>query len=190
MAEKESEFSKKDETPGKLAVNDLALHYWQTITYLINLIKAAELKAGLILSFYGILLNFVYQNAESTVEVLEGNIVFYVLISVWFVLTLVSVYYSIRSFIPRIEASYDKNAFFFGDIISKFGTIQEFSDTFYDISNDQSERFHQLGQQIFINAKISAIKLKNVNKSLRFLAYSLFMLLMIVFIYLGSVIIG
>ena len=180
----------KAEDVGKLAVNDLALHYWQTITYLINLIKAAELKAGLILSFYGILLNFVYQNAESTIEVLGGNYLFYFLIASWFLLILVSIYFSIRSFIPRIESSYDKNVFFFGDIISKFGSIQEFSNTFYDVSNNQADRFHQLGQQIFINSKIAAIKLKNVNKSLRYLAYSLIVLLSIVSIYLGTIVIS
>ena len=38
--------------------DDLVDHYWGSITYVSSLIKASEIKAGLILSFYGILLNF------------------------------------------------------------------------------------------------------------------------------------
>ena len=43
---------------------ELVDHYWGSINYVSSLIRASEIKAGLILSFYGILLNFVYQNLE------------------------------------------------------------------------------------------------------------------------------
>ena len=42
--------------------DDLIDHYWGSINYISSLIKASELKAGLILTFYGILLNFIYTN--------------------------------------------------------------------------------------------------------------------------------
>ncbi len=54
--------------------------------------------------------------------------------------------------------------FFFGDIITKYGSINEFSKTFYAISDDRDKLYDQLGQQIYINAKIAAQKFKNVNK--------------------------
>jgi hypothetical protein len=165
-------------------IDDLAEHYWHTIEYLIGLIKSSELKAGLILSFYGLILNFVYQNAERTVELLSGQVFLYILISLWFSCTLLSIYFSIRSFIPRIENKYDSNVFFFGDIISKYGSINEFSKTFYEISDDREKRYDQLGQQIYINAKIAARKFKNVNMSLRFLAIGLLFLLLIISNYL------
>ena len=44
--------------------DDLIDHYWGSINYVSGLIKASEIKAGLILSFYGILLNFTYNYLE------------------------------------------------------------------------------------------------------------------------------
>lgn len=168
--------------------DDLAWHYWNTIHYFVGLIRSSELKAGLILSFYGLILNFVYQNAERTMEHLSGQVFLYILLSLWFVCTMISIYFSIRSFIPRIESKYDSNVFFFGDIITKYGNIKEFSKTFYAISDDREQRYDQLGQQIYINAKIAATKFKNVNMSLRFLAIGLILLLLIISNYLLVVI--
>lgn len=151
-------------------IDDLAEHYWHTIHYFVGLIKSSELKAGLILSFYGVILNFVYQNAERTMDQLSGQVFLYILLGLWFVCTLASIYFSIRSFIPRIESKYDSNIFFFGDIITKYGSVFEFTKTFYAISDERDQRYDQLEQQIFINAKIAARKFKNVNMSSQFLA--------------------
>jgi len=159
---------------------ELVDHYWGSINYVFELIKASEIKAGLILSFYGILLNFIYQNIGAVFVQASKDITLYILMGVWFAATVVSIYFSIRCFMPRIEAKYDKNMFFFGDVVTKFGSIKEFSRTFYKISLDEEELFHQLGQQIFIISKIAAYKFRNVNRSLRLLALSLLLLLIVV----------
>jgi hypothetical protein len=157
--------------------DDLIDHYWGSINYGTNLIKASEIKAGLILSFYGIILNLLYQNIHF-IEISNTNkIVIYGLLILWFGCTVISIYFSIRCFIPRIEAKHDKNIFFFKDIISKFGTINEFSKTFYEVSSDEDQLFMQLGQQIFVISKIATVKFKDVNRSLRFLAVGIFLLL-------------
>ena len=39
---------------------ELVDHYWGSINYVSSLIRASEIKAGLILSFYGILFNIIY----------------------------------------------------------------------------------------------------------------------------------
>ncbi|MDT0607097.1 Pycsar system effector family protein [Croceitalea rosinachiae] len=156
---------------------ELVDHYWGSINYVFSLIKASEIKAGLILSFYGILLNIIYQNIAMVLEDEVSNILIFMLLGGWVICTVISIYYSVRCFIPKIEAEYDRNIFFFGDIISKFGTIREFSQTFYDISLKEEELFDHLGQQIFIISKISAYKFKCVNLAIRFLALGLFALL-------------
>ena len=163
--------------------DDLIDHYWGSISYVSSLIKASEIKAGLILSFYGILLNFVYQNIELVLAHFEDITIIYFLLTVWFGCVVTSVYYSIRCFMPRIESKYDKNIFFFGDVISKFGDIKEFSRTFLSISMDEDQLFDQLGQQIFINAKIANLKFRNVQKALKFLALQFIFLLIIVIYY-------
>lgn len=159
---------------------ELVDHYWGSINYVFGLIKASEIKAGLILSFYGILLNFIYQNIGVMLIQASKDIPLYVLLGLWFACTVSSIYFSIRCFMPRIEAKYDKNMFFFGDIVTKFGNIKEFSRIFYKTSLDEEELFDQLGQQIFIISKIATYKFRNVNRSLRLLALSLLFLLVVV----------
>ncbi|MCM4166337.1 hypothetical protein DHD08_01435 [Arenibacter sp. H213] len=154
-------------------------HYWGSINYVFSLIKASEIKAGLILSFYGILFNFFYQNTSYVVLLGKDYFFIYVLIAIWLGLTMASIYFSIRCFMPRIEAKFDKNMFFFGDVITKYGDIKEFSKTFYKISLDEVELFDQLGQQIYINSKIAALKFKFVNRSIRLLAFSLLLLFLL-----------
>ncbi len=162
---------------------ELVDHYWGSINYVQSLIRASELKAGLILSFYGILMNFIYQtfvviNMDSSFQ-----IVLYILLGIWFCCTVASIYFAVRCFIPRMEIKYEKNPFFFQDVISRFGSIKQFSKTFHEISTDEDALFDHLGQQIYIISKIAAIKFKNVQRSLQFLAYELVVLLLIIIYY-------
>jgi len=159
--------------------DDLVDHYWGSINYVSGLIKASEIKAGLILSFYGILLNFSYNYLEMVLSEANNKPFLYILLAAWFICTATSIYFSVRCFMPRIEAKYEKNIFFFGDVISKFGTVKEFAKTFHQISSDEDQLFDQLGQQIYIISKIAAYKFSNVNKALRFLAIGLLLLLVI-----------
>jgi len=153
--------------------DDLIDHYWGSINYISSLIKASEIKAGLILSFYGILLNFIYLSAELVVHLAQEHLVVAIFCGLWLCCTVASIYYSIRCFIPRIEAKYDPNIFFFRDVISKFGGITDFAKMFFEISSDEDRLFEQLGQQIFILSTIASYKFMNVNLSLRLLAVGL-----------------
>lgn len=167
---------------------ELVDHYWGSINYVFGLIKASEIKAGLILSFYGIILNFIYQNVSHSFVQISKDYLLYTLIGLWFVCTVTSIYFSIRCFMPKIEAKYEKNMFFFGDVVNKFGSIKEFSRTFYKTSLDEEELFDQLGQQIYIISKIAAYKFKNVNRALRLLAVGLvlFLIMIMYIIFIGD----
>lgn len=164
--------------------DDLIDHYWGSINYVSGLIKASEIKAGLILSFYGILLNFSYNYIEMVLIYAKQAPFLYVLIGLWFSATIISIYFSVRCFMPKIEAKYEKNIFFFGDVISKFGDVNQFAKTFHTISCDEDQLFDQLGQQIFIISKIAAFKFGYVNKALRFLALGLLLLLVVIASYM------
>lgn len=172
------ELSKPDHIKNK-HTDDLIDHYWGSIDYVSGLIKASEIKAGLILSFYGILLNFTYKHLESVLAEGANKPFLYVLLAAWFLCTAASIYFSVRCFMPRIEGKYEKNIFFFGDIISKFGNVKEFAKTFHTISSDEDQLFDQLGQQIFIISKIASYKFSCVNRALRYLAIGLLLLLVI-----------
>lgn len=153
--------------------HDLVTHYWFSINQVTGLIKASELKAGFILSFYGIVLNFVYKGATTLLTTVANDTLLWIFIGLWSLSTAASIFFSMRCFIPKIEKKYDKNVFFFGDVISKFGTVKEFSETFYTISKNEDLLFRQLGEQIFILSKIAVWKFRNVQKALLFLALGL-----------------
>jgi len=155
---------------------ELVDHYWGSMNHVTSLIKASELKAGLILSFYGILLNFIYQSVNTLLASMVNNAFLYVLIGLWFLTTAASIFYSVRCFIPRIEGKFSPNVFFFGDVITKFGDSKQFAKTFYKVSLDETALFEQLGEQIFIISKIAAWKFRNVKRSILFLAIGLFLL--------------
>jgi len=48
------------------------------------------------------------------------------------------------------------------------------------VSVDEDKIFLQLGHQIYINSKIATMKFKDVNRSIRFLAIGIFLLLILV----------
>ncbi len=159
--------------------DDLVDHYWGSVNYITNLIKSSELKAGLILSFYGILLNLIYQSSSEISDSLRGNFALYFLVALWSILTMASIFYCVRCFIPRIEGNYEKNMFFFKDIITKFGDVNQFSTSFFEMSTDENQLFKQLGEQIFVISKIADWKFKNVKRAISLLAISLGVLFII-----------
>ncbi|WP_232625184.1 Pycsar system effector family protein [Pareuzebyella sediminis] len=158
---------------------ELVDHYWGSMAHVTALIRSSEIKAGLILSFYGILFNFIYQNSQLILVHAKTQTFINILIVFWLVVTLTSIFFSIRCFMPRIEGKFEKNVFFFGDVITKFGDIKEFSKTFYQVSLNQEELFLQLGQQIYIISKIAALKFKFVNRSILLLTVGLILLVAI-----------
>jgi hypothetical protein len=163
--------------------DDLVDHYWASISYLQDLIKSSELKAGLILSFYGILLNLLYQSKASIAEI-QLNIFAYGLIGLWAVCSVLSIFFCVRCFMPKIEGKFDNNMFFFKDIISQFGGVKAFSKHFFEASCDEDQLFSQLGEQIFIISKIADWKFKNVHRAITLLAVGLSVLFLIALYYI------
>jgi hypothetical protein len=158
-------------------------HYWNIINYINSLIRASEIKAGLILSFYGILLNFFFQYIDGFVEMAKTDWTLVIFMVVWFSLTITSIYFSFKCFMPLILAKYDKNIFFFGDVIGSFGSIKEYSSTLLKTSKNQDLLFGQLGEQVFINSQIASTKFKYVNKSIRILAINIALIFIFSIIY-------
>ena len=156
--------------------DDLVDHYWYSISYVMDLIKSSELKAGLILSFYGILLNFIFQSASSLSDTISNDPILYILLGLWVICTAASIFFCVRCFIPKIEGNYGKNMFFFKDIISKFGNIKQFARIFFEKSCDEDQLFEQLGEQIFIISKIADWKFNNVKRGINLLAIGLIIL--------------
>ena len=76
---------------------DAVDNYWYLIMYLRDLIKASEIKAGLVLSFYGLLMNVFFQFYEHLIELATSDYLTYGFMGTWFIFSVISIYYSLVS---------------------------------------------------------------------------------------------
>ena len=146
--------------------------YWQTITYISNLNRSSEIKAGLIISFYGLLLGVVFQVVVGTEQHFSLTIPLIITLLSFLFLVSRSIYFSFKCFMPQIETKFDYNMFFFHDVVTRYGTIKEFSKKFMGLLDDEKHLYAQLGEQIFVNSLIASKKFSDVNKSVKNLVYS------------------
>lgn len=156
----------------QLTPEEKLIVYWETIGYIYDLNRTSEVKAGLIISFYGLFLGAIFQIA-TTVETTFKFSAFLIVVLVVFIFFVArSIYYSFKCFLPQIETKFDKNMFFFHDVITHYGDIRSFSKKFYKLLDEQEDLYGQLGQQIYVNSLIAAKKFADVNNSVRNLVYS------------------
>lgn len=158
------------------------VNFWMQMERLERLIRAAELKAGLIFSFHSLILGLFFDRLDALQDTFQNSIIFIILVSLWILFGSISIYYSIKCFIPRIELKYKKNVFFFKDAINSFGTIEEFSKQYMDVCKNEKELFKYLSQQIHIESKIIDAKFGCVQKSIKFLAVT-FVFVVLILVY-------
>jgi len=158
-------------------------NYWYLINYLRDLIKASEIKAGLVLSFYGLLFNFFFQFSDHLFESADNDPVVYGFMALWFLFSVVSIFYSFKCFMPQIEDKFDKSVFFFGDIINSYGDVKEYVKELEKVSTRSRPLYDQLGEQVFVNAKITSGKFGNVNQSIKYLSYNIGLLFVFILYY-------
>lgn len=180
MADKQEEFHDEPKFDAGLDPVD---NYWYLINYLRDLIKASEIKAGLVLSFYGLLFNFFFQFSDALFTSASEDWLVYIFMICWFIFSVVSIYFSFRCFMPQIEDKFDRSVFFFGDILQGYGDIKEYVRELERVSTKSRPLYDQLGEQVFVNAKITATKFRNVNLSIKYLSFNIGLLFIFILYY-------
>ncbi len=156
-------------------------NYWEQLERLEKLIRAAELKAGIIFSFHSLILGLFVDRYSYFQDAFMGSTLLITLSGLWILSVLISIYFCFQCFMPRIDTKNDKNVFFFKDATYAFGSVKEYTKTLIEICDSEEELFEMLGQQIFIESKIIDRKFDSVQKSLRFFAVSfMFVIVMLV----------
>ena len=102
-------------------------NFWEQLERLEKLIRAFELKAGVVFSFHSLILGLFADRLEHFSEIFKGNPFLIGLAVLWISSVLVSIYFCFKCFRPRIELKYDKNVFFFRNAASDFGDSKEYS---------------------------------------------------------------
>jgi hypothetical protein len=157
-------------------------NFWEQLERLEKLIRASELKAGIIFSFHSLILGIFIDRSAHIQEIFQESAVFIVLACLWLLSVLISIYFCFKCFMPQLEKKYAKNVFFFKDAASAFGTIEEYTNKLMNVCTNQEELFTQLSQQIHIESKIIDKKFDCIKKSLKFFALSfIFIILILVF---------
>ncbi|WP_297764465.1 Pycsar system effector family protein [uncultured Muriicola sp.] len=147
-------------------------NYWEQLERLEKLIRASELKAGVLFSFHSLILGLFAERLDFFEPMFQGNWLFTAFTGIWLLCVLTSVYYCFKCFMPRMELKYDDNVFFFRDAVKAFGNSDEYTKRLIDICGSEEELYTQLAEQIHAESKIIANKFGSVQKSLRFFALS------------------
>lgn len=153
-------------------------NYWEQLERLEKLIRASELKAGVIFSFHSLILGLCVDRIERFKDVFLGNTVLLVLLLLWLVFVAISIFFCFKCFKPFMELSYDRNVFFFGDAANNFENTESYTKELMNACGSEKELYKLLSEQIHAESKIINEKFKNVRKSITFFAISfLFMIL-------------
>ncbi len=147
-------------------------NYWEQLERLEKLIKASELKAGIIFSFHSLIIGLFVERLDFLQTLFKDSIFFIFLSALWMCFVLTSIYYCFRCFMPRLELKYEKNVFFFRDAVYSFGTVEEYSVKLNEVIGNEAQLCSQLSQQVHIESKVVDKKFGSVKKSIRYFAFS------------------
>ncbi len=157
-------------------------NFWEQLERLEKLIRASELKAGVVFSFHSLILGLFADRLEHFSELFKGNPILIGLSVIWISSVLISIYFCFKCFRPRIELKYDKNVFFFRNAVDEFGDIKEYSKKLIEVCKSEDQLFEQLSEQIHVESKIIDQKFRNVNKSIQFFAISFVFIILILIV--------
>lgn len=156
-------------------------NFWEQLERLEKLIRASELKAGVIFSFHSLILGLFADRVEQFSQLIGNNLLLIALIVLWIASVLISIFYCFKCFGPRIEGRYNKNVFFFRNAVKDFGSIDDYTKKLIATIGNENELHKQLGEQIHVESKIIDQKFRSVNLSIKFFGAS-FLVLVIMLI--------
>jgi len=148
-------------------------NYWEQLERLEKLIRASELKAGIIFSFHSLILGLFIDRLDQLQPIFTSSIILIILSILWMIALLISIYYCFKCFKPQIEVEYEPNVFFFRDAVFAFGSVEEYTKRLMEICSSKDEMFVQLSHQIHIESKIIDEKFKSVHKAIKYFGLSL-----------------
>jgi len=155
--------------------------YWQILKNNQEMIRFSEVKAGLVMSIYGILFS-VLLNSSTGIrdEIVDWPWYLFIMIIAFVFVTLSSLYYAFKCFKPRFENKNPTSVIYFGDIVSDFKEYKSYHVFLEKIVVDDYEMSLQLAEQIHTNSSIAKRKFQAVSKSIKYLLATIFILILLV----------
>ena len=124
-------------------------NYWELIDYNVHHIRHSELKASLILTAYGIIFGMAYDVSGELIIPENYSFIFYIIVVFLISLTLLSVTFSFKVYIPRINQKLKKSVFFFHDVNFFYKTPKKYSKELIKVMDNEKELKELLAGSIF-----------------------------------------
>ena len=147
-------------------------NYWEQLERLEKLIRASELKAGVIFSYHSLILGLFLDRLNYFESVFEGSKLLIIFALCWVLLVFISIFFCFKCFQPKMELKYRKNVFFFRDAALRFGNIEEYGKKWMQVCQTNDEIIEPLSDQIHVESKIVNQKFRDVQKAIIFFAAS------------------
>lgn len=147
-------------------------NYWEQLERLEKLIRASELKAGVIFSFHSLILGLFADRLGNFQHVLTENYWFIGCAVLWILTALLSIYYCFKCFQPNLQLKYKSNVFFFKDAAHEYGNVEDYAKKLKQVCNSEKEIEDHLSEQIHAESVIIDRKFINVRKAIQFFVIS------------------
>lgn len=155
-------------------------NYWEQLERLEKLIRASELKAGILFSFHSLILGLFVDRISNFENIFKENLVFVGFALLWVACVIISIYYCFKCFQPNLQMKYDTNVFFFRDAANAFKSPKKYVEEITKICETNEEIVKQLSHQIHAESVIIDKKFYNVKKAIQFFLFSfIFVILMV-----------
>lgn len=155
--------------------------YWYILKNSQEMIRFSEVKAGIVISIYGVLFSVLLNSSTWIREQILSWPWYLMTLTIMFgAVTLISLYYAFKCFRPRFENKNPTSIIYFGDIVSDFVEYKAYHEFLEKTVIDDHEMSIQLAEQIHTNSTIALRKFQAVSKSIKLLLGSVVLLILIV----------
>lgn len=159
-------------------------NYWEQLERLEKLIRASELKAGILFSFHSLILGLFVDKLQNFEKVLKDNVFFVVLVILWAIAVFISIFYCFRCFQPNMKLKYRRNVFFFRDAAKNFKGVDAYVKEITKICQTNEEIVKRLSEQIHAESVIIDKKFFNVKRAIQFFLLSFIIIVLMVIFWL------
>lgn len=160
--------------------------YWSILTSINEWIRFSDLKAGVIISIYGVLFTIVYSNPSQVFGILKNNDWIFCISILVILVTITSIILAFLSLNPFLKNKNPSSVIYFGHIQEAFKNHKKYHEKASKVFKEKSDHELQLAEQVYINSKICWRKFKFVTWSIRFFVGSLGLLFIEILIYLAQ----
>jgi hypothetical protein len=158
-------------------------NYWEQLERLEKLIRASELKAGVLFSFHSLILGLFADRLDEFKDVFVAYPFMILLLVCWLIMVGFSIFYCFRCFRPSMDLSYKKNVFFFNDAANKYDSTEDYTKELIETIGSEEELYSALAEQIHAESKIIDRKFLNVRRSITTFGISFLFLVVILTIW-------